>query len=140
MFRSANLENEELKPCLQSYILALTRTPGLSQEQIARRLCVDKSSVTRALNNLEKMGYVERKRHDTDKRITLVYPTEKAVQSREPIKAVLKEWNEYLNGAFTPDEAAQFITLLEKAAHRAADYAEAKLDTEDFSEDGGESK
>lgn len=140
MFRATNFANEELKPCLQSYILALTRTPGLSQEQIARRLCVDKSSVTRALNSLEKMGYVERKRHESDKRITLVYPTEKATGSREAIRAVFKEWNEYINGAFTEEEAAQFIALLEKAAHRAAEYAEAKLDTEDFSENGGENK
>ncbi|MBQ8208910.1 MAG: MarR family transcriptional regulator [Clostridia bacterium] len=137
MFRAANVKNEELKPCLQSYILTLTRTPGLSQEQIARRLCVDKSSVARALASLEKMGYVERRRHETDRRITLVYPSEKAVDAREGIRSAYRAWNEYINEAFSEEEAKQFIELLEKAAERAAEYAQQKLDSDGFSEDGG---
>ena len=139
MFRAANVKNEEIKPCLQSYILSLTRNPGMSQEQIARRLCVDKSSVARALSSLEKLGYVERKRHETDRRITLVYPTEKAIDSRDDIRSAYREWNEYINGAFNAEEAELFSALLEKAASRAAEYARQKLDTEDLLEkDGGE--
>ena len=137
MFRGANIKNEELKPCLQSYILALTGTPGMSQEQIARRLCVDKSSVARALASLEKMGYVERKRHENDRRIALVYPTEKAFGSREEIRSNYRAWNEYINEAFTPDEAECFGALLEKAAVRAAEYARQKLDADDFAEENG---
>ena len=52
-----------------------------------------------------------------------------------------REWNEYINAAFTEEEAKQFILLLEKAARRAAEYAETELDGVDFSEeDGGEEK
>lgn len=141
MFRLTSFENEELRPYLHGYIIALTRTPGLSQEQIARRLCVDKSSVARALAVLEKMEYVERRRSDSDRRITLVYPTEKAVSSCDKIRVAFREWNEYINAAFTEEEAKQFILLLEKAARRAAEYAETELDGVDFSEeDGGEEK
>ena len=134
MFRSANMKNQELRPYLQSYILVLTRCPGLSQEQIARRLCVDKSSVTRALAALEKLEYVKRVRDEEDKRITLVYPTEKAIESREEIKNAYREWNAYINQSFTEEEAEEFIRLLEKAAKHAADYAETELDSVDFSE------
>lgn len=108
--------------------------PGLSQEQIARRLCVDKSSVTRALAALEKLEYVKRVRDEEDKRITLVYPTEKAIEIREEIKNAYREWNAYINQSFTEEEAAEFIRLLEKAAKHAADYAETELDSVDFSE------
>ncbi len=132
MYRGANVENTELKPCLQSYILTLTRTPGMSQEQIARRLCLDKSNVARALSTLEKLGYVERKRHDTDRRITLVYPTEKAFASREDIRSAYRNWNEYINEAFSEEEAEMFLVLLEKAAARAAEYARQKIDADDF--------
>lgn len=140
MFRGATVKNVELKPYLQSYILTLTRTPGLSQEQIARRLCVDKSSVARALACLEKLEYIERKRHETDRRITLVYPTEKAVQCREEIKAAYRAWNEYIAQVFTEDETEQFKSLLERAAKRAAEYAESKLDSEDIPESEGGDK
>ncbi len=135
MFRGANMNNSELRPYLQNYILVLTRCPGLSQEQIARRLCVDKSSVTRALVALEKIGYVTRERDEEDKRITLVYPTEKAMESRAEIKAAYQKWNSYINDGFTDDEKAEFIRLLEKAAKRAAEYAETELDGVDFSEE-----
>ncbi len=135
MFRGANMKNQELRPYLQNYILVLTRCPGLSQEQIARKLCVDKSSVTRALASLEKIGYVTRVRDEADKRITLVYPTEKAIESRAEIKNAYKEWNSYIKEGFTAEEEAEFIRLLEKAAKRAAEYAETELDGVDFSEE-----
>ena len=90
---------------------------------------------------LEKMEYVERRRSDSDRRITLVYPTEKAVSSCDKIRVAFREWNEYINAAFTEEEAKQFILLFEKAARRAAEYAETELDGVDFSEeDGGEEK
>lgn len=135
MFRGANMKNQELRPYLQNYILVLTRCPGLSQEQLARRLCVDKSSVTRALAALEKIGYVTREKDKDDKRITLVYPTEKAIQSREEIRNAYREWNSYINEGFSDEERAEFIRLLEKAAKRAAEYAETELDGVDFSEE-----
>ena len=135
MFRGANMKNQELRPYLQNYILVLTRSPGLSQEQIARKLCVDKSSVTRALAALEKIGYVTRERDKEDKRITLVYPTQKAIESREEIRNAYKEWNNYINEGFSDEEKSEFIRLLEKAAKRAAEYAEAELDGVDFSEE-----
>ncbi len=109
--------------------------PGLSQDQIAHRLCVDKSSVTRALASLEKIGYVTRARDVQDKRITLVYPTEKAANSCAEIRNAYKEWISYINGGFTENEAVEFIRLLEKAAKRAAEYAEAEFDGVDFSEE-----
>ena len=130
MYRSAAVNTEELRPYLHGYILALTSSPGLSQEQIARRQCVDKSSVARALSVLEKMGYVERKRSEQDRRITLVYPTSLAIEAGEKIRGLYRSWNEYLGGAFSAEEAEQFAFLLEKAAKRAAEYAKEKIDSE----------
>ncbi|MBQ8005689.1 MAG: MarR family transcriptional regulator [Clostridia bacterium] len=138
MFRNANINNEELRPYLQSYILVITGNPGISQEQIARRLCVDKSSVARALAVLQKSDYIKREKDEKDRRIMLVYPTEKAISSREEIKAAYRAWNEYINEGFSAEEAAAFSDLLEKAAKRAAEYAMKKLDDEDLHGEGGD--
>ena len=130
MFRLTSFENEELRPYLHGYIIALTRTPGLSQEQIARRLCVDKSSVARALAVLEKMEYVERRRSDSDRRITLVYPTEKAFEAMSAINEIVNECNTYFLSALNPCERDEFVRMLGKLELRASEYYNERGDGE----------
>ena len=48
-----------------------------SQEEIARELCINKSTVTRNLNCLEEKGYIKRESLPSDKRQFAIYPTEK---------------------------------------------------------------
>ena len=50
----------ELPGIYHSYILTISRSPGMTQDWLARYLCVNKSSVTRHLSHLEKEGYIER--------------------------------------------------------------------------------
>ena len=80
-FRTEKLKEFGLCAPHHSYILNICNHPGISQEQLAEHICVDKSNVTRQLAYLENEGYVERKQSETDRRVTLVYPTEKAFRA-----------------------------------------------------------
>ena len=106
-----------------SYLLTVDRRPGISQEELARELCVNKSSVTRTLAHLEKHGYVERRSSEQDRRVLQVYPTEKLRQTLPQLRDVLRQWNDYLTKDFTDDEMAQFERMLDKMVERAKDYS-----------------
>lgn len=102
-----------------SYLLAICKNPGISQEQLAEHICVDKSNVTRQLTFLENAGYIERKVCQEDKRITLVYPTEKAQEVLPSIRNVISSWNAYITQDLTEEEEKLLGSLIEKVCFRA---------------------
>ncbi len=124
MFRAEKLNELGLGDNRHSYILSLCRNPGISQDALSKKLFINKSNVTRTLATLEKLGYVWREQSAEDKRVTLVYPTQKAVDTLPKIRAVLKEWREFLTEGFTEEEIAVLDESLSRLASRVAVYAE----------------
>lgn len=61
-----------------SVLYHLWKEDGLSQQELGNRTYRDKASTTRLIDNLEKQGYLTRVASETDRRINLVYLTEKA--------------------------------------------------------------
>lgn len=124
LYRTDKLRGAELGACHHSYVLVICRNPGISQEELARHICINKSGVTRHLAYLEEHGYVSRTHSESDKRVTLVYPTEKMRQVLPDVKRIVEEWNEYLTEGLTEAELAQFRELLERLALRAKKYSD----------------
>ena len=125
LFRASRLHGHEICP-YNNYVFPICRHPGLSQEQIARRVYLDKYNVTRHLARLEKMGYVERRPSEDDKRITLVFPTEKMLALLPEMRTVIDEWDSYLFESLSPMELAQFEATLLKITQRAKEYVNSK--------------
>lgn len=121
-FREKELADTGLSGCQTPYLTALYRRPGISQEEMARELNVNKSSVTRQLALLEEKGYVERRADPLDKRSLLIFPTGKALLLRERIYACYGAWNRYLTEDFTPGEQEELSRLMEKIATKAEAY------------------
>lgn len=62
-----------------AYLLRLVlTTPGLSPKQIGDELHLEKSTITRFLDVLEKKGMVQRKVSTEDARSMVIYPSRKA--------------------------------------------------------------
>lgn len=121
-FREHELADTGLAGCQTPYLTTLYRQPGISQEEMARALNVNKSSVTRQLSALEEKGYVRREASASDKRILLVYPTEKALLLKERLYACYSSWNAYLTQDFTEEEKALLSRLMIRISSRAEDY------------------
>lgn len=132
LFRAEKLADLGLKQSQVAIIAKVCRTPGLSQEQIARTIYINKSNVTRQLGRLEKMGYVRRESSPTDRRVTLVYPTEKAAAIYPRIRAMRREWHDYLTEGLTSEDLAQVEAVLTRIMERATAYAGAELDAEEL--------
>lgn len=121
-FRERELADTGLAGCQTPYLTTLYRQPGISQEEMARSLNVNKSSVARQLAALEEKGYIRREASATDKRILLVYPTEKALTLKARLFACYGDWNSYLTQDFTEEEKEQLSHLMVRIAARAEDY------------------
>lgn len=124
LYRTDKLRGEELGACHHSYVFAICRTPGISQEELAKHICINKSSVTRHLAYLEEHGYVERRQSEADRRVTLVYPTEKMQKMLPEVKRIVGEWNAYLTADLKEEELTLFRSVLERIAERAKKYAD----------------
>ena len=82
-----------LTPCQHTFVLALCRAPGRTQDELARDICLNKSTVARTLAELERGGFVKREVSKSDKRCMLVYPTEKMLVVHKEVAEVADLWN-----------------------------------------------
>ena len=122
MYRDRALSDTGLAGCHTPYIMALYRIPGCTQEELARDLNVNKSSVARQLAVLEERGFIRREPSPGDRRSQLVYPTQRALDLQPRILQVLYEWNAYLTGELTPEEQEVLSGLICRVADRAERY------------------
>ena len=130
LYRQNSLKEKGISPCHHSYILAICRNPGMTQEQLAKYICIDKSGVARHLAHLEKSGYVERTPAENDKRSTLVYPTQKMLDILPEVRKIVEDWNSYLTDGIDEEELLCFEKILDRITMRAQSYVYEKEDTD----------
>lgn len=130
MYRSDRLKGNGVNPGFYNYVLPVHFNPGMPQEKLARHVCMDKCNVTRHLAKLEEGGYVERRSSETDRRVTLVYPTDKLEELVPTIREINREWTDYVMEGLSEEEIAQFEATLLKIARRAKEYVNSKDEIE----------
>lgn len=126
VYRTDRLGSDELRACHHSYVLAICRHPGMSQDELAAHICTNKSTVARHLAHLEKNGFVERRPNPDDRRITCVYPTEKMLSVRESVAETTHSWNSFLTEELSEEELNAFNAILEKMVAKARGYIDGK--------------
>ena len=115
-----------LKGCHASYLTEICAHPGISQDQLAKRICINKSNVARQAATLEEEGFVTRTPSATDKRIMELHPTQKTLDLLPQISSVLKEWETCITGDLTAEELDLMAALVAKMKSRASDYMDGR--------------
>lgn len=123
-YRTDNLAQMGLKGCHASYLLEICADPGISQEKLAKRICINKSNVARQAAALEEGGFVTRIPSEADKRVMRLYPTEKTLALMPQISRILCDWSRYLTQDLSEQERAQLGVILSKMKERAAAWME----------------
>lgn len=113
----------------QFFLLSeLFNEEGLSQDELSRRVGVDKSNTSRALAKLEQYGLVYRRANPENYKEKKVYLRPKALVIRDEFKAIQQQWNEKLLKGFSAAEKRALLTSLIKMAGNA----QSSLDAENF--------
>ena len=124
IYRHSKISAEDLQTGHYAFVLAICREPGRSQEELARELCINKSTVTRNLNYLEEREYIIRIPLPSDKRQFSVYPTEKMLAVLPEIRQVSAEWMALLSEGIPQDELAIFDSVLNRMQTKARQILE----------------
>ena len=117
--RSAYMEPLGLRGNHIRYLMDVCWEPGISQDQLAQYIGVDKSNVARQVALLEEQGYLRREPAKTDKRVMCLYPTEKSLALLPELEAAMEQWKQTLIQDLTEQEAEQFAALLAQVCRRA---------------------
>jgi DNA-binding MarR family transcriptional regulator len=124
IFRHSRISAEDLQSSHYAFALAICNEPGRSQEEIAKELCINKSTVARNLTYLEEKGYIIRRSLPNDKRQFSIYPTERMLSVLPKIKSASREWMELLSEGIGEDELKIFNSVLMRMQKRAGELIE----------------
>ena len=100
----------------------LSKNPGATQDEISKRLVINKSNVTRSIQFLEEKGYVYREIDASDKRINHIYLSDDGVKLVPFIRERIYIFNEEVGEVLNEEEIAVLNTLLEKVTKSAVNF------------------
>ncbi len=101
-----------LSPAHGYLIRLILEEPGVSQQYIGETLVLDKSTVTRFINKLEKSGWVSREPSEKDQREKIINPTEKAQQIHQDLRLLGDELYSSMRQLLGKDELEVFVKTL----------------------------
>ena len=107
-------------------LIQICRTPGLSQDVLARRRMNDKSSIARQAAAMDESGLITRVPCTDDKRVMKLYPTQKALELLPAIEEMLVSWESWLTQDLDDTEKTQLMDLLQRMKQRALEKKEAE--------------
>lgn len=113
-----------IKPMHASYLICICRNPGITQDQLSKKLFLDKSSVARQISFLEENGFINRQGSETDRRVMHVYPTQKAIDALPEVRKSFRDWENLVSEGLTDEERDVLVSLLEKLKQRASEWME----------------
>lgn len=101
------------------FLLTLNWEDGASQGKLSDYLKIDKTTTAKSVKALEKNGFVTRVTDPGDKRAYQVFLTDKAREILPRIRAVMEEWDKFIQADLTGEERRLLENILEKMADRA---------------------
>lgn len=94
------------------FILMMVEREGTPSTQLGPRMGMEATSLSRTINAMEKDGLIRRENSLTDKRITLVFLTEKGIEKRKLVKKFILDFNERINSKIKKRDLEGFYKVM----------------------------
>jgi DNA-binding MarR family transcriptional regulator len=108
----------ELTPGLAGVLRLLRVEPGLSQQDLARRLGLVPSRVVALVDDLEQRGWIQRARDTGDRRVNVLTLTDAGNQAFAKVAAVARAHEARITAGLTDAERDRLRALLAALAER----------------------
>ena len=125
-YKATNLAPYGLKGCHASYLAEICTCPGISQDRLAQKICINKSNVARQAAILEDDGFILRKPSQADKRVMELYPTEKTLTLMPEITEILNKWEDFLLADLSEEEVEHVHFILQRMRDKASGWMGAR--------------
>lgn len=110
-----------------TYLIHICRTEGIRQDHLSDHLRVNRSTSKRAVEHLEKLGYITREVYSEDKRKYCLYPTQKATDIHDEIIRLKQEWDKILTEYLNEEEVNMLYKLNNKVLATSKKYVKENL-------------
>jgi DNA-binding MarR family transcriptional regulator len=115
---AARLSEADLVPAHAGIFRILSTTPAISQQALATALGTVPSRLVALVDDLEARGLVERRAHETDRRIYALHLTDKGKATMEIISKIAREHRQDLLAALSEEEQTTLSALLQRVAEQ----------------------
>ena len=95
-------------------LINIDEQEGTTVSQAAALLGLKSTSLSRMLNQLEETGLIRRESNQGDKRSVKIYLTDLGKEKRHLARAVVKQFNNYLNAHIKEADKEYLIEMLQK--------------------------
>jgi len=95
-------------------LINIDEQEGTTVSQAAALLGLKSTSLSRMLNQLEKTGLIYRESNQGDKRSVKIYLTALGKEKRQMARAVVKQFNNYLNEHIKEADKEYLVEMLKK--------------------------
>ena len=96
VYMSEALHTYGLTAAEQPFLNALYHQDKVTQDQLSEHLKIDKAATARTVQSLVNKGFVEKYKHDDDRRCNTICLTEKGKKSRAYLMPILDGWSELI--------------------------------------------
>lgn len=103
------------------FLINVLKHPGINQDRLTCELKFDKATTARSVKQLEEGGYIRRQVDLDDRRVNLLFPTEKALEFEPILRSILAEANSKLTRSLTEEEEDLLLSLLQRLNQDAED-------------------
>ncbi len=97
---------------------------GISMNELAVLGVFDKGTITKSVQRLEQLSYLRVENSENDKRLKLLYTTDKTQKIMPELYKMRQEWNSYLCSDISPIELEQYNQVQSKLIEKAKEYAQ----------------
>jgi len=102
----------------------IQRHPGITQNEVSRKIDVDKATAAKGLAKLEQRGYLRRIPDQDDRRIRRLYLSEAGETVMPQIEATLRRVTEVCSTDLSAEELEELFGLLDKVETSLGRYIE----------------
>jgi len=102
-------------------LVRLVKDEGVAQARLAELLEIEPISVSRLLDRMEEGGWIERRQDPADRRVRIIFPTDKSRETFAAIKAVAGEVYDLALAGLTEDEKRTLVKGLNTIIRNLAD-------------------
>lgn len=93
-------------------MVRLVKDEGVAQARLAELLEIEPISVSRLLDRMEEGGWIERRQDANDRRVRMIFPTEKSREAFAAIKSVAGEVYDAALDGLSSDEKRVLVKAL----------------------------
>lgn len=121
-FLDQKLKQYSLCSCHRIFIKKICENPGITRDNLKNKVHVHPSNTTRAIDYLEEKGYIIKQLNNDDKRICMLYPTNKLLEVYNYLIQIEDEWIQIITNGFSEEEKESFIKYLNLSTELSIKY------------------